>query len=239
MDLIRNYLENRKPLDIFYPPDQVEGWNLLKERYSNLGYHWCDFSIEPTLSKAKNYDKKNIKKYNKLKKKEMKLRRSFKNNSCIVVVHQPPRPTNEERFLKLKKWSENNYYNITNITIYLYMIHKLKPCRDYEPDNLIEVYNRYSSRHFVSLPPPPTRNNYFTNTEIFRRESYENNIRGSQISTFSTSPAPIPSPRRLSSAPTAPDPLQLPPPPNEVDGQDNEITPNYISLPPTYKDIIS
>ena len=58
MDLIRNYLENRKPLDIFYPPDQVEGWNLLKERYNSIGYYWCDFSIEPTLSKAKNYDKK-------------------------------------------------------------------------------------------------------------------------------------------------------------------------------------
>ena len=106
MEFVRKYLESRKPLEIFFPPDEIDSWNNLKTRYSRAGYHWVDFSIEPFLSKAKKLDKKNIKKYNKMKKNELKLRRSFRGNVNIIVIHPPPKPSNEERFEKLKKWSE-------------------------------------------------------------------------------------------------------------------------------------
>ena len=187
MDFIRNYLESRKPLEIFFPPDEIDSWNNLKARYIKTGYYWLDFSIEPFLSKAKKLDKKNIKKYNKMKKNELKLRRSFRGNVNIIAIHPPPKPSNEERFEKLKKWSENNYYNITMITIYLYTIHKLKPCIDYEPDNLLEVYNRYSTIKQPSIPPPPP-----VITGVFRSESYENNMRRHSFAPQHIQPLPLP-----------------------------------------------
>ena len=195
MEFVRKYLESRKPLEIFFPPDEIDSWNNLKTRYSRAGYHWVDFSIEPFLSKAKKLDKKNIKKYNKMKKNELKLRRSFRGNVNIIVIHPPPKPSNEERFEKLKKWSENNYYNVTMITIYLYTIHKLKPCIDYEPDNLLEVYNRYSTISHPVLPPPPP-----VIQEVCRRESYENNMRRHSYVPQHIQPLPLPP----SSSPSAP-----------------------------------
>lgn len=197
MDFIRKIINREEKLHIYYPPDEIDGWNMLKKRYSTRGYYWVDFSIEPSLAIAKKMDKKNTKKYTKMKKKEMKLRNSFRGTGNITVVHPPPKPNNEERFLKLRKWSENNYYNISMITICLFCKYNLKPCRDYEPDNLLDVYNRYSSGEqdiylkniqHPSVPPPvpdlppPQINNFLENDDNPRRESYQN--------IFPTAPPP-------------------------------------------------
>ena len=199
METLRNYLENRKPLEIFFPPDEIESWDNLKRRYNQGGYYWTDFTLEPFLSVAKRCDKKNIKKYKKLKKNELKLRRSFRGTRNIIVVHPPPKPSNEERYWKLKKWCENSYYNITMITIYLFTVHNLKPCRDYEPDNLLDTYNRYSSINNKIIAVPPQN--------IIRRESYENNIiRQNWVHpiSFPTPPPPVAPQNLKPTAPSAP-----------------------------------
>ena len=83
------------------------------------------------------------------------------------------------------------------ITICLFCKYNLKPCRDYEPDNLLDVYNRYSSGEqdiylkniqHPSVPPPvpdlppPQINNFLENDDNPRRESYQN--------IFPTAPPP-------------------------------------------------
>jgi hypothetical protein len=206
-------------VEVFFPPEEIESWNLLKKRYNQSGYYWSDFSLEPSLKKAKKLDKKNLQKYRKMKKKELKMRRSFRGIKNITVIHPPATPTNEERFRKLQKWSEHNYYNITMITIYLYTHYNLKPCRDYEPDNLLEVYNKYSSKHIENIPSPlPIRNNYLEDQQVIRRESC----------TFNSPSAPPP----------------LPPPPlrnNYLEHQEVMRRDSYdshvLSAPPSYKNI--
>ena len=91
------------------------------------------------------------------------------------------------------------------ITIYLYTIHKLRPCIDYEPDNLLEVYNRYSTINRTVLPPPPHSQPVLPPPppviqEVCRRESYENNMRRHSYVPQHIQPLPLPP----SSSPSAP-----------------------------------
>ena len=62
MEIVRKYLEGKQTVDIYFPPEEIESWRILKEKHSNLGYYWCDFSIDQTLSKARKLDKKNMRK---------------------------------------------------------------------------------------------------------------------------------------------------------------------------------
>tara|TARA_R110001592_G_scaffold207803_2_gene458774 strand:+ start:71 stop:643 length:573 start_codon:yes stop_codon:yes gene_type:complete len=142
MEKIRNLLFKKK-LQIFYPPDEIEKWKNLKNKHSRHGYKWLDLSLNPSLWKSKSYDRKNRRIYNKLKRKEEKLRRSFRGHGHIPYIIEPPSPNNEERYMIMKKWSVNNFYNISMISVYLYKKFNLDPCEDYEPDDIINTYNRY------------------------------------------------------------------------------------------------
>ena len=161
MEKITNLIFAKK-LQIFYPPDEIEKWKNLKNKYSRYGYKWIDLSLDQSLWKSKAYDRKNRRKYNKLKRKEEKLRRSFKGHGSIPYVIPPPSPNNEERYMMMKRWSVNNFYNISMISVYLYKKFNLDPCEDYDPDNIINTYNRYSQfdisdsfpKRSISAPEP-------------------------------------------------------------------------------------
>mgnify|MGYP001285859110 CR=1 FL=1 len=85
-----------------------------------------------------------MKKYEKMKKKKKKIRRKFPGHGNISAIFPPPEPNNEERFEILKRWSINDNYNICMLTDYLTKNHDIRPCRDYEPDNLKYTYSLYS-----------------------------------------------------------------------------------------------
>ena len=51
MELVRKYIEGKQKADIYFPPGRTESWKKLKEKHSNLGYYWCDFSMKTLSSK--------------------------------------------------------------------------------------------------------------------------------------------------------------------------------------------
>ena len=144
MEKIKKIIFNRTKVDIFYPPDEVEKWKLLKRRYLTLGYDWIDFSTNQSMWKILSTDSKNNRKYEKMRRKNEKLRRSFSGHGNYPPVFPPPEPNNEQRFETLKRWSANDSFNICMITYYLTKNHNLEPCVDYEPDNLKATYCLYS-----------------------------------------------------------------------------------------------
>ena len=158
MEKIKKLILNRKKIEIFYPPDEIEKWKMLKRRYLTLGYIWVDFSTNQGIWKILSADSKNNRKYNKMKRKNDKLRRTFSGHGNYPTIISPPEPNNEERYMMLKRWSENDIYNICMITDYLTRNHNLKPIRDYEPNNLKHTYNLYSE---ISHPREIIRSNTY------------------------------------------------------------------------------
>ena len=144
MEKIMKVIFNRNRIDVFYPPDEVEKWKLLKRRYLTLGYEWIDLSTNQSMWKILTTDSKNNKKYEKMKRKNEKLRRRFSGHGSYPPVFPPPEPNNEQRFEILKRWSVNDAFNICMMTDYLTRTHNLRPCVDYEPDNLKPTYCLYS-----------------------------------------------------------------------------------------------
>ena len=59
MEKMKKIIFNRTKVDIFYPPDEVEKWKLLKRRYLTLGYEWIDFSTNQSMWKILSTDSKN------------------------------------------------------------------------------------------------------------------------------------------------------------------------------------
>lgn len=187
MEKIKNiFLKSEKPI-IYFPPDEIESWKRLKQKYFSLGYKWLDFTLEYNERKIKRYDRKNIKEYEKRKNHEKKMRNSFRGPGNIPIVYPPPSPTNMERYQMLLRWSKNDNYNISMITYYLFTNHGLKPCQEYQPDNIINTYNNYSQRHLATIPCQEPE------TLIDRRPSYENSI-GRNTSVIGKFPPPLPPP---------------------------------------------
>ena len=144
MEKIMKIIFNRSRIDVFYPPDDIEKWKLMKRRHLTLGYEWIDFSTTQSMYRILMADSKNMKRYEKMKKKNEKVRRKFPGHSNIPTIFPPPEPNTEERFEILKRWSINDNYNICMLTDYLTKNHDIRPCRDYEPDNLKYTYSLYS-----------------------------------------------------------------------------------------------
>lgn len=225
MEKLLNYIKKEK-LNIYYPPDEIENWKNLKNKYIRMGYRWVDFSMDYSMSKIRRYDRKNQREYNKRKKDEKKMRNTFRGPGNIPIVYPPPSPSNMERYLILERWSKNDIYNISNISVYLYSNFGLKPCSDYEPDNIFVTYNNYSQRHHQSIEiiQRPSVNNYIDD----RRPSYENTIyRRNTYAPSSQPPSLPPPPKRAKSMPPVA-PLNLRPSAPPV--VHREIPPSYNQL---------
>ena len=111
------------------------------------------------------------------------------------------------------------------ITFYLYTRHGLKPCDDYEPDNIIRTYNNYCQRHALSFTSPVSNN-----FPVERRISYENTIRRESCNVSRYPPSLPPPPRNIelkNNSPSAPP--SLPPPPRNI-----ELKNSSRSAPPSY-----
>ena len=203
MEKVLNYFRKEK-LNIYFPPDEIENWKLLKNKYTTLGYKWMDFSMDYSMRKIRRYDRKNQREYQKRKNNEKKMRNTFRGPGNIPIVYPPPSPSNVERYLMLERWSRNDAYNISSIAVYLYSHFGLKPCQNYEPDNIYSTYNNYSQKHLnsISLEPKPLVNNFVDE----RRSSYENTIQRRHTYTPNCQPPPIPPPpkRFKSMPPSAP-----------------------------------
>lgn len=159
MELLLNSWKYRKKLEIYYPPDQLETWELLRSRYVSLGYKWIDFSMNQNYLSIYWADRKNQKKYEKRKRNERKYINSVRNDSYhIKRVIEAPRPNNVERYVLLRSWMVKNAYNLCNISVFLFEKYKLKPCKDYNPDRLIEVYNHYSNLYSDTITRSLSRN---------------------------------------------------------------------------------
>ena len=176
MEKAMNFLKRNERLSIYFPPDEIENWKKLKFRFNTLGYRWVDFSADHNYRSAVRSDQKNLRDYNKRKSHENKMRTRFRGPGNIPSVQEPPQPSNADRYLMLEKWSKYDAYNISMISVYLYSKHGLSPCKDYDPTEIFDVYNKYCLREPVisipenrsvrfyenhrvpSLPKPPPRN---------------------------------------------------------------------------------
>ena len=198
MEKVLKYFTKEK-LNIHFPPDEIEKWKQLKNKYVTLGYRWVDFSMDYSMSKIRRYDRKNQREYNKRKNHESKMRNTFRGPGNIPIVYPPPSPSNMERYLMLERWSKNDVYNISNIAVYLYEHHGLKPCHSYQPDEIFATYNNYSNRHFQTASE-----DYRPVNE--RLNSYENTVRRSNTYHASHPPSLPPPPirRHKSLPPCAP-----------------------------------
>ncbi len=224
MENVLKYFRKEK-LNINFPPDEIENWKQLKNKYSSLGYRWIDFSMDYSVRKIRRYDRKNQREYNKRKNHESKMRNTFRGPGNIPIVYPPPSPSNMERYMMLERWSKNDIYNISNIAVYLYQHHGLKPCDSYQPDEIFAKYNTYSSRHFQTVEPVPITTNQ-------RINSYENNIvRSNTYHAPVSQKLPTVLARHRSLPPTAP--LHLRPSTNSRD--ESNLAP---SAPPSYMEFV-
>jgi hypothetical protein len=149
----------QKKVDLMFPVDEIDIWLNLKEKYKTFGYEWAELKDNHNHRELRKMDKRNLKKYQFLKKNENNLRNSLTGVN-IPRILPPPDPQNLQRFKMIKKWNKNScHYNISLIAVYLYRTYKLEPCKDYQPNDIIEVYKKkMDERNFFSpvpsAPPP-------------------------------------------------------------------------------------
>ena len=225
MEKVLNYFKKEK-LSVYFPPDEIQKWKELKNKYVTLGYRWIDFSMDYSMRKIRRYDRKNQREYNKRKNHESKMRNTFRGPGSIPIVYPPPSPSNMERYMMLERWSKNDVYNISNIAVYLYENFGLKPCESYQPDEIFATYNNYSNRHFNTIEPKPLPFNR-------RLSSYENAIERSN--TYDA-----PRPLRLSTTPVRRNNSMPPRAPPYLRPEKIEIQPPSAppATPPRYTDLI-
>ena len=225
MEKVLNYFKKEK-LTVYFPPDEIQKWKELKNKYVTLGYKWVDFSMDYSMRKIRRYDRKNQREYNKRKNHESKMRNTFRGPGNIPIVYPPPSPSNMERYLMLERWSKNDVYNISNVAVYLYEHFGLKPCESYQPDEIFATYNSYSNRHFESIEPKPLSINQ-------RLNSYENAIVRSN--TYHA-PRPI----SLTETPVRRNNSMPPRPPRHLIPEKIQVQPPSAppATPPSYTDLI-
>ena len=137
MEYLRSLFRDTK---IFYPTSEVKIWQDLKEYYERYGYEWVNLDICKKSSKIKKIDELNQEKFLKLKNHESNLRASLKGVKVPFIV-PPPKPNNYDRYTLLKKWSKNrDCFNSTMAAVDLFKNFNLEPCKDYDPDNVLDKY---------------------------------------------------------------------------------------------------
>lgn len=160
----------RKKNNLIFPSSEIEIWKDLKKEYVKYGYEWAELEYENSAREIRRMDSRNIKKFNSLKKNENTLRNSVM-GILVPYIIPPPKPDNYERYLLLKKWNKfSNSFNISMAAIDLYKNFGLEPCRDYEPNNIINVYYANKNVSFENL-----NRGLLVNTRSFSEPDLQNN----------------------------------------------------------------
>jgi hypothetical protein len=153
---MRNLLSKKKRVPLVFPISGIELWKDLKRDYQKYGYEWSEVDIISNPKQLKGMDRRNRKKFLSLKKNETTLRNSVV-DVLVPFIIPPPSPSNYERFRILERWNKNNNsFNICMCAIELYKKYGMEPCKDYEPDKVIEIYYTKKKSSRSQLPPETT-----------------------------------------------------------------------------------
>jgi len=154
---MKKFFKKDKDIPLVFPIAGIELWKDVKLDYQKYGYEWAEIDIVSNPKSLKRMDKNNKRKFLSLKKNETILRNSVV-GVLVPFIIPPPSPSNHERFKILERWNKtNNSFNVCMCVVELYKKYNMEPCKDYEPDNVIETYyikKKSSSSQLPSAPPP-------------------------------------------------------------------------------------
>ena len=135
---IYRFIKGKKSLN--FKADDLGCWKETKKVYDDYGYQWVNLDVMKNSKKIKKIDEENSKKYFELKQNENNLRKSLKNIE-VPVVKEPPSPSNYKRYKMYKRWnSGSNFFNVTLASIELLERYQLRPCIDYNPQDVMKIY---------------------------------------------------------------------------------------------------
>jgi hypothetical protein len=149
---IKEKILGKPPPNIIYPLNKIDKWIELRNKYIESGYEWIEIDLNISKKEIKKVDNKNYKKFLKMKNHEQSLKRSS-NIIQIPIILPPPKPNHFERYNLLKKWNQDNFFNVSMATSELQKNYNLIPIKDYDPADIFEVYFQTISET-PSAPPP-------------------------------------------------------------------------------------
>lgn len=130
-----------------FPLTEFQHWNVLKEEYKHGGYDWVDLDYDDSVKNSKKVDTTNDSRYASKKKDVHTLHKCLRSLNTKLedtpVVTAPPKPSNHNRASRLKTWrTRKPAFDISLATIKLFTEFAKEPCKDYEPQEAVEVYLR-------------------------------------------------------------------------------------------------
>lgn len=173
---MKKFFKKDKEIPLVFPVSGIELWKDVKHDYQKYGYEWAEVDVVSNPKQLRRMDQRNKKKFLSLKKNETTLRNSVV-GVLVPFIIPPPCPSNYERFRILERWNKNNNsFNICMCAIELYKKYDMEPCRDYEPDKVIETYYTKKKSSGSQLTPlasaPPVVNENEFETIHLRETGY-------------------------------------------------------------------